>query len=267
MKPEKNRIFIWICHGQDGAALIMAIGVIMVMLITGTLVVSISMNRARTVSHDQQLTEAESIAEAGADEAINVTLGNYASVYRLGIPPADSSGDGDQLFADKPLKNSSGETVGTYSVWTKADPDRPGNVLITATGTDNSSNPFSSTVRVSVKYVSNFDYVLFTGAPDNLKTTTLTAQSRNGGWGWWHNFYDCDGDDEHGDDGACAANITVTGKVNVNGGAIALGHPIGASGARVLTTLLFEMQKRGAKKGLVTLCIGGGMGVAMCLER
>ena len=56
-------------------------------------------------------------------------------------------------------------------------------------------------------------------------------------------------------------------KVNVNGGAIALGHPIGASGARVLTTLLFEMQKRGAKKGLATLCIGGGMGVAMCLER
>jgi acetyl-CoA C-acetyltransferase len=58
-----------------------------------------------------------------------------------------------------------------------------------------------------------------------------------------------------------------TGKVNVNGGAIALGHPIGASGARVLTTLLFEMQKRGAKKGLATLCIGGGMGVAMCVER
>jgi len=58
-----------------------------------------------------------------------------------------------------------------------------------------------------------------------------------------------------------------TSKVNVNGGAIALGHPIGASGARVLTTLLFEMQRRGAKKGLATLCIGGGMGVAMCLER
>jgi len=58
-----------------------------------------------------------------------------------------------------------------------------------------------------------------------------------------------------------------TSKVNVNGGAIALGHPIGASGARVLTTLLFEMQKRNAKKGLATLCIGGGMGVAMCLER
>jgi acetyl-CoA C-acetyltransferase len=56
-------------------------------------------------------------------------------------------------------------------------------------------------------------------------------------------------------------------KVNVNGGATALGHPIGASGARVLTTLLFEMQKRNAKKGLVTLCIGGGMGIAMCLER
>jgi acetyl-CoA C-acetyltransferase len=55
-------------------------------------------------------------------------------------------------------------------------------------------------------------------------------------------------------------------KVNVNGGAIALGHPIGASGARVLVTLLHEMRKRGAKKGLVTLCIGGGMGVAMCVE-
>jgi acetyl-CoA C-acetyltransferase len=58
-----------------------------------------------------------------------------------------------------------------------------------------------------------------------------------------------------------------TSKVNVNGGAIALGHPIGASGARVLTTLLFEMQKRNAKRALATLCIGGGMGVAMCLER
>ena len=56
-------------------------------------------------------------------------------------------------------------------------------------------------------------------------------------------------------------------KVNVNGGAIAIGHPIGASGARILTTLLYEMGKRDAKKGLATLCIGGGMGVAMCLER
>ena len=58
-----------------------------------------------------------------------------------------------------------------------------------------------------------------------------------------------------------------TSKVNVNGGAIAIGHPIGASGARVLVTLLHEMQKRDAKKGLVTLCIGGGMGIAMCVER
>jgi len=58
-----------------------------------------------------------------------------------------------------------------------------------------------------------------------------------------------------------------TDKVNVNGGAIALGHPIGASGARVLTTLLHEMKKRDAKKGLATLCIGGGMGIAMCVER
>ncbi|MER2520548.1 MAG: acetyl-CoA C-acetyltransferase, partial [Bdellovibrionales bacterium] len=56
-------------------------------------------------------------------------------------------------------------------------------------------------------------------------------------------------------------------KVNVNGGAIALGHPIGASGARILVTLLYEMQKRSAKKGLATLCVGGGMGIAMCVER
>jgi acetyl-CoA C-acetyltransferase len=69
---------------------------------------------------------------------------------------------------------------------------------------------------------------------------------------------------------ACAVNKDLgwdPSKVNVNGGAIALGHPIGASGARVLTTLLFEMQKRNAKKGLATLCIGGGMGIAMCVER
>jgi acetyl-CoA C-acetyltransferase len=69
---------------------------------------------------------------------------------------------------------------------------------------------------------------------------------------------------------ACAVNKDLgwdPAKVNVNGGAIALGHPIGASGARVLNTLLFEMQRRGAKRGLATLCIGGGMGVAMCVER
>ena len=68
---------------------------------------------------------------------------------------------------------------------------------------------------------------------------------------------------------ACAVNKDLgwdTSKVNVNGGAIALGHPIGASGARVLTTLLYGMKARGAKKGLATLCIGGGMGVAMCVE-
>ena len=56
-------------------------------------------------------------------------------------------------------------------------------------------------------------------------------------------------------------------KVNVNGGAIALGHPIGASGARVVVTLIHEMIKRGSKKGLATLCIGGGMGISMCIEK
>src|SRR5215471_13910142 len=69
---------------------------------------------------------------------------------------------------------------------------------------------------------------------------------------------------------ACAVNKDMgwdTAKVNVNGGAIAIGHPIGASGARVLVTLLHEMQRRDAKKGLATLCIGGGMGIAMCVAR
>ena len=69
---------------------------------------------------------------------------------------------------------------------------------------------------------------------------------------------------------ACAVNKEMawdTEKVNVNGGAIALGHPVGASGTRVLTTLIFEMMRREAKRGLATLCIGGGMGIAMCIER
>ncbi len=69
---------------------------------------------------------------------------------------------------------------------------------------------------------------------------------------------------------ACAVNKEMgwdPAIVNVNGGAIAIGHPIGASGCRILNTLLFEMQRRDAKRGLATLCIGGGMGVAMCLER
>ena len=69
---------------------------------------------------------------------------------------------------------------------------------------------------------------------------------------------------------ACAVNKDLgwdTDKVNVNGGAIALGHPVGASGTRILTTLLYEMQRRESHKGLATLCIGGGMGIALCVER
>ena len=69
---------------------------------------------------------------------------------------------------------------------------------------------------------------------------------------------------------ACAVNKEMGWDpeiVNVNGGSIAIGHPIGASGTRILTTLLYEMEKRDSKKGLATLCIGGGMGIAMCLER
>ena len=69
---------------------------------------------------------------------------------------------------------------------------------------------------------------------------------------------------------ACAVNKEMgwdTSRINVNGGAIALGHPIGASGCRVLVTLLYEMARRDAKKGLASLCIGGGMGVALAVER
>ena len=88
--------------------------------------------------------------------------------------------------------------------------------------------------------------------------------------GWKHEDLDLIEANEAFAAQACAVNKDMgwdTGKVNVNGGAIAIGHPIGASGARVLITLLAEMQKRDAHKGLATLCIGGGMGVAMCLER
>jgi acetyl-CoA C-acetyltransferase len=69
---------------------------------------------------------------------------------------------------------------------------------------------------------------------------------------------------------ACAVNQELgldTSKVNVNGGAIAIGHPIGASGARILVTLLHEMKRRGSKRGIAGLCIGGGMGVALAVER
>jgi acetyl-CoA C-acetyltransferase len=69
---------------------------------------------------------------------------------------------------------------------------------------------------------------------------------------------------------SCAVNKDLgwdPSKVNVNGGAIAIGHPIGASGARILVTLLHQMKRQDAKKGLATLCIGGGMGIALCVER
>src|SRR4051794_3134319 len=88
--------------------------------------------------------------------------------------------------------------------------------------------------------------------------------------GWKHDDLDLIEANEAFAAQACAVNKDLgwdTGKVNVNGGAIAIGHPIGASGTRVLVTLLYEMQKRNAKKGLATLCIGGGMGIAMCVER
>ena len=88
--------------------------------------------------------------------------------------------------------------------------------------------------------------------------------------GWKHEDLDLIEANEAFAAQACAVNKDLgwdTGKVNVNGGAIAIGHPIGASGARVLVTLLYEMARRDAKKGLATLCIGGGMGIALTVER
>ena len=88
--------------------------------------------------------------------------------------------------------------------------------------------------------------------------------------GWKHDDLDLVEANEAFAAQACAVNKDLgwdTSKVNVNGGAIAIGHPIGASGTRVLVTLLHEMGRRNAKKGLATLCIGGGMGIAMCVER
>ena len=88
--------------------------------------------------------------------------------------------------------------------------------------------------------------------------------------GWKHDDLDLVEANEAFAAQACAVNKDLgwdTSKVNVNGGAIAIGHPIGASGARILTALLYEMGRRNAKKGLATLCIGGGMGIAMCVER
>jgi acetyl-CoA C-acetyltransferase len=88
--------------------------------------------------------------------------------------------------------------------------------------------------------------------------------------GWKHEDLDLVEANEAFAAQACAVNKDLgwdAGKVNVNGGAIALGHPIGASGARILVTLLHEMKRRDARKGLATLCIGGGMGIAMCVER
>ncbi|MFO1059636.1 MAG: acetyl-CoA C-acetyltransferase [Dongiaceae bacterium] len=88
--------------------------------------------------------------------------------------------------------------------------------------------------------------------------------------GWTHEDLDLVEANEAFAAQACAVNKDLgwdTGRVNVNGGAIALGHPIGASGARILVTLLHEMKRRDAHKGLATLCIGGGMGIAMCVER
>ena len=108
------------------------------------------------------------------------------------------------------------------------------------------------------------------GINDGAAVVVLMKASEAKKAGWKHDDLDLVEANEAFAAQACAVNQDLgwnTDKVNVNGGAIAIGHPIGASGARVLVTLLHEMGRRNAKKGLATLCIGGGMGIAMCVER
>ncbi|MHB8159736.1 MAG: pilus assembly PilX family protein [Thermoleophilia bacterium] len=204
------RSLIRLMKGQEGAALVVTLGVISIMLIIGVMVTSMSVNSVKTVNHDQQQTMGQNIAEAGVDDAIAVTLANYLSVYPGGTVQT-GTGDGVQLFdAPQPLTDNHGTQVGTYQVWTKPDLDQSGNVLITSKGTLAGATAPTETVKVSVKYLSNFDYVLFSGAPNNLATATFTALGRG-------DHDDCDDHDKHDQDGSCGANITATGKINVNG--------------------------------------------------
>ena len=190
---------------QDGAAMVVAIGAIAIMIILGTLVTFMEINSIKTVSHDFRLTEASSIAQAGVDNAISVTLANYYNIYKDGVPidetPFPPYGGVAQALTD-----STGVTVGTYQVWTRQDLVNLGNVLIKSTGTVGSdANPFSTTVLVSVKFTppASFDYALLSGTPALDSNTTFTAG--NGGRR----------SNTHG-----GANTFVTGKVNVNGNLI-----------------------------------------------
>ena len=178
---------------QEGVALIVALGAISIMVIIGVIVAALTMHNQKTVSHDKQQTAGQNIAEAGIDDAIAITRANYYSVYPNGVVP-ESAGDGTSFFSSpQALTGSQGNQAGTYEVWTKKDPDRPGNVLLTAKGTLTGSSAPNETVRVSVKFVPQiFDYVLFVGDPEYASSKIMFAQRSDG-------------------------RITVIGKEHVNG--------------------------------------------------
>lgn len=182
-------------QSQDGAALVVALGVISIMIIIGLMVTALSMSSTKTVSHDQRQTIGQNVAEAAVDDAIAVTLANFWSVYPSGRA-VESSGDGAVLFdADQSLVDSNGNEIGTYQVWTKQDPDRPGNTLITARGMVGGENPATETVKVSVKYAPQiFDYAMFVGDPASSNSEM-----------------------EFERDSGAGGTITLIGKAHVNG--------------------------------------------------
>lgn len=214
-------------QGQDGAALVVALGVISIMIIIGMMVTAISLSSTRTVSHDQRQTVGQNVAEAAVDDAIAVTLANFWSVYPTGRA-AESADDGPALFDDdQPLIDSNGNEIGTYQVWTKQDPDRPGNTLITAKGSVGGENPATETVKVSVKYAPQiFDYTFFVGDPDRPNSEMEFERDSDHGCNWndddWdghsgddHDGYHDDGDHSEWDDDC--GSITIIGKSHVNG--------------------------------------------------
>jgi hypothetical protein len=212
---------------QDGAALVVALGVISIMIIIGLMVTALSMSSTKTVSHDQRQTVGQNVAEAAIDDAIAVTLANFWSVYPTGRAQ-ESSGDGVALFdADQPLVDSNGTEIGVYQVWTKQDPDRPGNTLLTARGTVGGENPATETVKVSVKYAPQiFDYTFFVGDPARPNSEMEFERDSEHGCDWddddWddhsgddHDGYHDDGDHHEWDDDC--GSITIIGKSHVNG--------------------------------------------------
>ncbi|MDO8735879.1 MAG: pilus assembly PilX N-terminal domain-containing protein [Thermoleophilia bacterium] len=197
--------FIRLGKDERGAALIIAMAILSVMMIIGITTVSMSLNSEKTVGHDQKITMAQNVAEAGVDDVIAVTMANFASIYPNGNYPTMATHfyDSVQEFTDE-----SQNVLGNYEVWTQRDPDRPGNLLITSIGRDSSGS--SRTVKVSINYDPNyFNYVLLPGK--QTATTTATFKARSSSWDGHH------GEEHHESGGYASANISMTGNIGVNG--------------------------------------------------